>query len=169
MQDTEYKTLLLLPTLGLAMTDHDEPFHDSTNVVEAIPESDHPTAMHAEALEQNTESNCEFVPGAGLGTTDHTDPFHDSTNVALPPELPETPTATHESALGQDTEYSKLLTPARFGLGITVAEFTVAPADIGMSNEAARAIEATTASRRSRTFRRDISNSTGNQHRREIR
>lgn len=153
-----------LPRSGLGATDHDEPFHDSTNVVEAIPESDHPTAMHAEALEQKTESNCEFVPRAGLGTTDHAVPFHDSTNVALPPELPETPTATHESALGQDTENSKLLTPARFGLGTIVAEFTAAPADIGMSKEAARAIEATTAKLGRRFFKRDISNSTREQH-----
>ena len=55
--------------------------NDSTKVSEGPADRLKPTAMHDDALTQDTECrtlSCE--PGLGLATTDHTMPSHDSTN-----------------------------------------------------------------------------------------
>ena len=94
-----------LPRSGLGATDHDEPFHDSTNGSDCAPVTIRPTATHVVELTHDTErSELSPVPTFGLGTTDHTEPFHESTRVvSCTPDIA-FPTATHEAADTHDTD-----------------------------------------------------------------
>ena len=97
---------------------HRAPSHRSTRSFEV----EAPTAVQAEAEEQETPNNTPPPEeGLGVGWMDHLVPSHRSARViSVPAWVKELPTATHAEADGQSTAFSVLL-GAPWGLGVDSA------------------------------------------------
>ena len=97
-------------TFGLAIVDHEEPFHRSMSVRHAPPEPDRPTAKHTVAVGHETPANDASVAPAGFGlaTADQVAPFGRSTSVTtLPAAFVYCPTPKHFVAVAHDTPASE--------------------------------------------------------------
>ncbi len=80
MHDTASSALT--PGFGLAMIDHELPFHDSTKVV--FPVAVWPTAIHHdEETHETLFKRSSDAPAFGLATTDQDDPSQIITNVSV--------------------------------------------------------------------------------------
>ncbi len=125
--ETEFRTFEALPTtdtLGVETIDQAVPFHASARVTVALACVASPTAVHDDALTQETPLSTLSVEAVGFGeaTIVHALPFHCSTRVSvLEVEVRwALPTATHQFAPRHDTEESVVcVEPVGLGLGTT--------------------------------------------------
>jgi hypothetical protein len=125
--DTERNISSNVDAFGLSTTDHELPFHNSTNVFVAEPVSVSalvlPTAIHHELDTHDTDRNSSvLVPATGLSTTVQELPSQTSINVSVAEPVKVEPTATHHSVDTHDTERKKSLTVPEVGLSTIVQE-----------------------------------------------
>jgi hypothetical protein len=124
VQDTDAKEVAP-PAVGLgaALRVQPVPFQRSTSGTSFWPPSPtpytmSPTAVHALADVQDTESRVLFSPPTGaVGTTVQVLPFQDSASAA--PDGPPNPVAMHAVPLVQDTA---IRVPLTLGMGMTVQD-----------------------------------------------
>jgi hypothetical protein len=81
--------------LGLATMVQALPFQDSINVLENLPLTLEPTAVHEVGETHLVTSFRELLPTLGLATNDHALPFQDSINAWTMGPLEYEPTAVH--------------------------------------------------------------------------
>ena len=123
--DTERNTSSEVDAFGLSITDHEMPFHYTTNVSVAEPVSVSvsvaPTARHHTLDKQDTERNRSFLlPAFGLSTIVQELPSHVSINVSVAEPVEVEPTATHHSVDTHETENNISLTVPEVGLSTIV-------------------------------------------------
>ncbi|MSZ89467.1 MAG: hypothetical protein F2585_09000, partial [Actinobacteria bacterium] len=130
--ETEDRTLLPVPMLGLLSRFQDTPSQTITSVSDGDPFSEYePTAVHDDGLTHETASRLPPpLPKSGLPTCPQNSPSQANTNGELTEALNSVPTARHDDALTHDTDLNSLKLGLGLGLDAIVALSTTAPAGV---------------------------------------